>query len=67
MSSSQQFLVLLIVVIFKHKGGRHRATTVREHRKIKQFFTEYPKAVHREAKNEIPIDANLSIIKGRAR
>ena len=46
-----------------HKGGRPRATTVREDRKIKQFFTKYPKAVPREAKNEIPIDASLSTIK----
>ena len=65
MSPSQQFFVLLIVVIFIlcTKEGRPRATTVREDRKIKQFFTKYPKAVPREAKNEIPTDAGLPTLK----
>ena len=50
-----------------HKGGRPRATTIREDRKIKQFFTKYPKAVPREAKTEILLDVSLSTIKRRAR
>ena len=51
----------------RHKIGRPRAKTARLDRKIKQFFTKYPRAVPREANNEIPIDANLSTIKSRAR
>lgn len=50
-----------------HKGGRPRITTVREDRKIKNFFTKYPKAVPREAKTELLIDASLPTIKRRAR
>ena len=50
-----------------HKGGRSRATTVLEDRKIKQFYTKYPKAVPREVKNEIRTDSSLSTIKRRPR
>ena len=50
-----------------HKGGRPRATTAREDRKIRNFFTKFPTAVPREAKTEISLDVSLSTIKRRAR
>ena len=70
MSPSQQFLVIVVIAVIFTLSTKEENLMQQQYEKIEKlnkFFTKYPKAVLREAKIEIPIDASLSTIKRRVR